>query len=222
MSSPTTADGGTGLRADAARNRMQIVAAARRIFAERGLNVPLEEIARQARVGVATLYRRFPTRTELIAAVFADKMAAYADAVDQALADPDPWHGFRGYLERVCQMQADDRGFADVLTLTFPTARPLQAERDRAYHRFVELVDRVKATGKLRADFVPEDQILLLMATGGVINATTDAAPDAWKRLLGYLTQAFTAPAGGLPEPPSPRQMYRALLRLQSSADSPD
>ncbi|SRR6266545_4000180 len=216
MTSPDTDDdGGTGLRADAARNREQIILAARRIFAERGLEVPIEQIARQAGVGVATLYRRFPTRTDLVAAVFACKMGAYADAVDQALAEPDPWHGFCGYLERVCQMQADDRGFADVLTLTFPTARPLQAERDRAYHRFVELIDRAKAAGKLRSDFVPEDHILLLMATAGVINATGDTAPDAWKRLLAYLIQAFAAPAGDLPEPPTPHQMYRALLRLK-------
>ena len=106
--------------------------AAREVFAEQGLDASTNEIARRAGVGVATLFRRFPTRDDLVAAVFADKMDAYAAAIDDALADPDPWHGFCGYIERVCAMQAEDRGFADVLTMTFPTAKRFEAERNRA------------------------------------------------------------------------------------------
>ncbi|MFD0891150.1 helix-turn-helix domain-containing protein, partial [Streptosporangium algeriense] len=75
------------LRADAARNRERVTAAARRMFAERGLDVPFEDIARQAGVGVATLYRRFPTREDLVAAAYEDGMTAYADAVAAALDD---------------------------------------------------------------------------------------------------------------------------------------
>ena len=71
------------LRADAERNRQRLIAAAREVFAERGLDVPIEDIARHAGVGVATLYRRFPTRADLIAGAFEAKMAAYADAVTQ-------------------------------------------------------------------------------------------------------------------------------------------
>src|SRR5687768_570469 len=109
-----------GLRTDAERNRVRIIEAARQMFAQHGLAVPMADIARHAGVGVATLYRRFPTRDDLIAATFAAKMTAYADAVELALADPDPWHGLTNYLHQICQMQADDQGFADVLTLTFP------------------------------------------------------------------------------------------------------
>jgi AcrR family transcriptional regulator len=207
------------LRVDAVRNRERIVAAAREIFADRGLDVPLEEVARHAGVGVATLYRRFPTRADLIAGAFEAKMTAYADAVDTALADPDPWRGFCGYLERVCAMQAADRGFADVLTLTFPAARQFETDRVRAYDGFLELIARAKDAGRLRADFVPEDLVVLLMANAGVINATGDAAPEAWRRLLAYLVQAFAADRTDrpLPEAPGPTQMYRALLRLQGS-----
>src|SRR5919108_6174329 len=97
------------MRADAARNRQRIVQAAQLAFAERGLDVPLEEIARRAGVGIATLYRRFPTRDALIAASFAPLMAAYAEAVDEALQAPDAWTGFARFLERVCAMQAADR-----------------------------------------------------------------------------------------------------------------
>ncbi|MGW0476260.1 TetR/AcrR family transcriptional regulator [Streptomyces coeruleorubidus] len=80
-------------------------------------------VARQAGVGKATLSRRFATRDHLINAVFADRMDAYATAVTQALADPDPWHGFTGCIHAVCAMQAADRGFAEVLTMTFPAAK---------------------------------------------------------------------------------------------------
>src|ERR1700712_1330894 len=89
------------LRADAERNRRRLIEAAREVFAEHGLDASTNQIARRAGVGVATLFRRFPTRDDLITATFADKMHAYAQAIDAALADPDPWQGFCGYIERV-------------------------------------------------------------------------------------------------------------------------
>ena len=203
------------LRADAERNRRRIIAAARQVFAERGLDVPMEDIARCAGVGVATLYRRFPTRGDLIAGAFADKITGYADAVTCALADPDPWAGFCGLIERLCAMQAEDRGFACVLNLTFPLAAEFQAERDRAYHGFTQLTRAAQATGQLRADFVPEDLAMLLMANAGVLDGTADAAPGTWRRFAAYMIQAFsTASRAPLPPPPTPAAMYRALLRL--------
>jgi AcrR family transcriptional regulator len=204
------------LRADARRNRERIIAAAQEVFAQRGLDVPVEDIARHAGVGVATLYRRFPTRADLIAGAFEAKMTAYADAVTQALADPDPWAGFCSFIGQVCAMQADDRGFAGVLTMTFPMARQFQAERDRAYQGFAELAGRAQAAGKLRADFVPEDLVILLMANAGVVAGTADSAPGTWRRFAAYMVQAFSAAsAEPLPAPPTPDAIYRALLRLQ-------
>ena len=209
--------GDRGLRADAERNRERIVEAAREVFAEQGLDASTNEIARHAGVGVATLFRRFPTRDDLVAAAFADKMNDYVEAVEVALADPDPWQGFCAYIERVCQMQADDRGFADVLILTFPTAKAFEADRKRSAEALTELLKRAKATGRLRDDFAHQDVPLILMANAGVVTATRDAAPDAWRRLLGYLIQSFAAEgARPLPDPPTHRQMYRALLRLTS------
>ena len=199
---------------DAERNRQRIVAAASEVFAEQGLDIPMEEIARRAGVGVGTLYRRYPTRADLIAAAFEPKMNAYADAARRALADPNPWHGFCDYVERICAMQAGDRGFTTVLTMTFPTAKRFEADRDRAFADLTTLVERAKAAGKLRADFVTEDIPMFLMANAGVLTATADAAPDTWRRLVGYFIQACAAPAAQpLPDPPTPRQMYRAMLR---------
>jgi AcrR family transcriptional regulator len=203
------------LRSDAERNRDRILGAARRLYAADGLGVSMAAVAREAGVGIATLFRRFPTQHDLIAAVFADRMTAYGDAITAALADPDPWHGFTGYLETVCAMQAADRGFAEVLTMTFPTAKALEACRDQAYEQFVELIARAKASGRLRQDFTPEDMPLLLMANAGVIAVTGEAAPDAWRRLVGYLIQAFATPdPAPLPPAPSPAAMYRAMITV--------
>lgn len=111
-------------------------------------------------------------------------------------------------------MQAGDRGFTTVLTMTFPTAREFEADRDRGFADFTTLVERAQAAGKLRADFVTQDLPMFLMANAGVLTATLDSAPDTWRRLVGYLLQACAAPhAQPLPDPPAPRQMYRAILR---------
>ena len=217
MSTPGGTGGAVarGLRAAAERNRERVLCAARDVFAEQGLDASTNEIARRAGVGVATLFRRFPTRDDLVTAAFAGKMAAYCEAIESALADPDPWHGFCSYMERVCEMQADDRAFADVLTMTFPNAKALHNDRDRTSVGLAELLVRAKATGRLRQDFAHQDVPLVLMANAGVITATRDAAPDAWRRMVGYLLQAFAADAAKpLPDPPTPTQMYRAMMRL--------
>lgn len=201
------------LRSDAERNRDRIVTAAREAYATDGLGVSMNDLARRAGIGIATLFRRFPTRDDLIAAVFADTMAAYHDAATAALTDPDPWRGFAGYLETVCAMQAANRGFADVLTTTFPTAKSLETTRQAAFRALTELITRAQEAGRLRPDFTPEDVAVLLMANAGVVAATGDAAPDAWRRHLAYLLQAY-GQAGPAPLPPSPapRSLYRAML----------
>lgn len=210
--------GGHRLRADARRNQERVLDAARAVFAEQGLEASTNEIARRAGVGVATLFRRFPTRDDLVAAAFEDKMHAYTEAIAHARADPDPWKGFCGFIERVCRMQAEDRGFADVLTLTFPTARAFEEERNQSAHALTDLLDAAKATGRLRQDFAHQDIPLILIANAGVVNATRYTAPDAWRRFVGYLIQAFAADtARPLADPPSKHQMYRALMRLSDA-----
>jgi AcrR family transcriptional regulator len=109
-------EGARGLRADAARNRAAILAVARDVFAEQGLEAPLEVIAARAGVGIATLYRRFPTREKLVAAALVEKIAQYAQAAEQALEVPDPWAGFAWFVQRICELQACDRGLGDLLS----------------------------------------------------------------------------------------------------------
>jgi AcrR family transcriptional regulator len=207
--------GDRSLRADAELNRERILAAARAVFAERGLDAPFDLIAQRAGVGQATLYRRFPRREDLIAACFAPKLAEYAAALEDALAAPDAWTGFCGFLEHVCAMQAADQGVQDVLTTTFPTAREVEAQRAHAFERLTALIRRAQSQGGLRADFVPEDVVLLLLANAGVVRAMRTAAPDAWRRLIGLMLDGLRAEcAGPLPPPPTPAQTYRAMLSV--------
>jgi|ERR1035437_2658768 AcrR family transcriptional regulator len=203
------------LRIDAERNRSRIVEAAQADFAERGLDVPLEDVAEHAGVGIATLYRRFSTRDALIAACFERRVEEYARAAEEALEAPDGWSGFCDYVERVCAMQAADRGLKDVLTRTFPDAHRLEAHRTRGYALAVQLVERAQAEGSLRPDFVFEDLVLLLMANAGVVQGAGEAAPEAWRRFVSFMLDGFRSEgASELPPPPTPRQMITAMQRL--------
>jgi AcrR family transcriptional regulator len=208
------------LRVDAERNRGRIVEAAQSVFAERGLDVPLEDVAGRAGVGIATLYRRFPTREDLIAACFERRLAEYARAAEEALEAPEAWPGFCAYVERICAMQAADRGLKDVLTRTFPDAKTLEAHRARGYGLSIQMIERAKSEGALRSDFVPEDLVLLLMANAGVVHGAGAAAPDAWRRFVALMLDGFRSEgAGPLPAPPKPRQLMRAMRRITGTVD---
>jgi AcrR family transcriptional regulator len=216
----STPEPATHLRADAANNRSRILEAARTIFAERGIDVPLDEIARRAGVGNATLYRRFPTRELLVAAVFEARVAEYVDAATQALRAADPWAAFCQFAQRVFAMQAADRGLSEVLTMNAHTTDKLDALRQRAYDDFAELVRRARATGALRADFVPEDFILLVLANQGVLRGTGEAAPRASQRFLGFVLDACRAEgAHALPSSPAgqPYAASRGPVRFYDS-----
>jgi AcrR family transcriptional regulator len=204
-----------GLRADAARNREAIIAAARAVFAEQGLGAPLDEIARRAGVGNATLYRRFPTREELVQAALLGPMVEYVAAAEDGLADPDPWAGFRDYVLRLCQLQARDRGLADLLVTTIRTpSDELEQLRRTAFDLTRQLIERAQEAGELRADFRHQDLPLLLMANAGLVQRTHAAAPDSWRRVAAFLLDGLQARAA-TPAPPPPSE--RAVLRVMAA-----
>jgi AcrR family transcriptional regulator len=209
------------LRADAERNRTRLVEAARAVFADSGLNAPLEDIAERAGVGIATLYRRFPTREELIAATYEVTMAGFAKVVEESLQAPDAWTGFSDCIERMCAMQAENRGFTNVVTMALPISTEAMALRDRAKRDLAALVQRAQEAGVLREDFVAEDIQLLLMANAGILRATRDGAPHAWRRHVAYLLEAYDARGDRsrpLPAAPTAMQMQRAMTAFRAQA----
>jgi AcrR family transcriptional regulator len=202
----TTPSGPAPLRADAARNRAAVVEAARKVFAERGLDAPLDEIARRACVGNATLYRRFPTRADLVEAVFVERMTEYARAVDDALQNPDAGAGFRAYVLRLFQLQAEDRGLAELLvTSSGEPDDELERLRGHVYRGARQLIDRAQAAGDLRRDFAPQDLALLLMANAGLVRRTAASAPGSWRRVAAFLLDGLSAHAA-TPAPPAPSE----------------
>lgn len=211
----TTCDGPRRLRADASRNRDAILVAARQLFAEHGLEAPLEEIAARARVGIATLYRRFPSRQQLVAAAMLDKVIEYAEAAEAAAAIEDPWIGFSAYVQTICELQAGDRGLADLLSMTLPADEHVEQLRRTAHQHVSGLIERAKAAGALRADFASEDLLILLIANAAIVHVTGSTAQVASRRLVALALHAFgRTDAPALPPPPSKAEMAAAMRDL--------
>ncbi|MFJ8828007.1 TetR/AcrR family transcriptional regulator [Streptomyces sp. NPDC102467] len=193
------------VRSDARDNRGRILDAARAVFGEEGLSAPMREVARRAGVGPATLYRHFPTKQALIVETFAEQRRACHAAVRDALADSDPWHGFRSLVERICELHAHSRGFADAFMTAFPEAIDFTADREQTLRAVGELAHRAQKTGHLRPGFVVDDLILMLMAHRGLQDTPRAARIAASRRFAAYVIEAFSAsPTTGAPTPLPP------------------
>ncbi|MEU8621536.1 helix-turn-helix domain-containing protein [Streptomyces sp. NPDC048623] len=206
------------LRADARRNQERILVAARAVFAEHGIDTPMATVARRAGVGVATLYRRFPTRDALVRAAFAQQMETCGRALTEALADPDPWRGFQRLVETVCELQREERGFPAAFVAAFPDSTVEHARvREQVERDFTILVRRAQAAGALRADFHPSDLAVALLSHCGLVTALPHDR-SASRRLVAYLLQSFRAEAahGALP-PPSALSLSSLPLAADSS-----
>ncbi|MFF9458583.1 TetR/AcrR family transcriptional regulator [Streptomyces flaveolus] len=183
---------GSPLRRDARRNVERIMAAALEAFTERGLDCPLEEIARRAGVSPGTVYNRFGSREALIDAVVPDLAGAkLADAVENACRGRDPWERFRAYVEAISELMAADPALSDVVTRRHddsPRLRDICAESFGHAH---VLLRNAQRAGSLRADFRPEDLSLLF----GSVAALARTSPGTWRRLLGFVLDGLRAEA---------------------------
>ena len=107
-------ESGRALRSDAERNRQRVLAAARELFAARGLEASLNDVAHHANVGVGTVYRRFATKEELVEAIFEDGIDQIAALAESALQQDDSWTGFVWFVEQLCELTATDRGLREM------------------------------------------------------------------------------------------------------------
>ncbi|WP_127507219.1 TetR/AcrR family transcriptional regulator [Actinoplanes solisilvae] len=186
------------LRSDARDNRDRVLEAARSLFSEQGLGVPMREIARRARVGPATLYRRFPTKQALIDEAFADELRACSSIVRDGCADPDPWRGLRSIVSEVTELNAGNQGFVDAFTTAHPDAVDFAAHRAGMLRSLAGLFRRAKEAGELREDVVLEDLLLMLRAGRGL-------PAEAARRFGALALEAFRAGPAGSPLPPPAR-----------------
>lgn len=176
------------LRADAARNRARIVAAATEVFAERGLDASTAEIADRAGVGEATVYRRFPTKDALITAIIATMMEETIEVAAECLLEPDPWRGIELFLREMGERANADRGLSDSAKERCVAAPELNPLRKRLLDLCAELVRRGQRAGVVRKDLTGQDLVFLIAAAGSLGKLPfPELREDLWKRYLGML-----------------------------------
>jgi AcrR family transcriptional regulator len=197
------------LRADAERNRRRILTAAREVFARRGLDAGLDEIARHAGVGTGTVYRRFPDKSLLIEALFEDRLDQMLAFVEGAVACPDPWEGLVSILEQVTQMQIEDRGLKDVIFSEVGGKETFRERRERFLPLVEQVVERAKAAGALRPDIGLTDIGAAQIMLTKVAEFTGATRPEVWRRYLQIMLDGFRAERTG-PSPLPQRELTLA------------
>lgn len=172
------------LRADAERNRQRIITAAQEVFASRGVDVTLDDIARHAGVGVGTAYRRFANREELIDAVFEGALQHLIALAEQALAHEDPWEGLVQLFLTTGQDFANDRGLRQVLLEGTQGEARGAAARERLTPAVSAVLARAQQAGHLREDIEPTDFPLIQLMLGAVTQHSRSVSTELWKRYL--------------------------------------
>ena len=198
------------MRADAARNRGRLLQAAAEAFAEQGLDVPVAEIARRAEVGPGTLFRHFPAKDDLIAAIVQERIEEIQRVADDAAAADDPWAGLSAFLWRAAEMHAQDRGLMDAIKHRALQNPCLEHPRAELLATVERLVARAKEAGALREDFEASDVPVLLSAIGG--------SGDGWRRYLTFVLDGLSTSAAA---PASARRRSSGSSRARPAPSAP-
>ena len=168
-------------RADAARNYDLLVTAAREAFAEHGTDTSLEEIARRAGVGIGTLYRRFPSRTALLEAVYVDEIQSVCDRAYDFDRELEPFEALAAWLRSFVGYGLSKKSLATELTVALGKDSPFfQSCKVNVQEAGQLLLDKAKAAGEVR----PELELMDIMRLVGGINMGRDMEPEQAHRLL--------------------------------------
>lgn len=205
------------LRRDAERNRLRILAAAREVFAGRGLDATMDDVAHHAGVGVGTVYRRFPNKDVLIEALFEERIGEVVAVAERALEHEDPWEGFVSLLGGMLAMQADDLGLKRLLQVTEPGQERLASVRQRMAPLVSRVVERAQAAGELRPDFHATDVPVLNVMLGAAADFTRGADPDAWRRQLAMLLDGLRVRGDGPSPLPGPPLGFEGVAQAMAS-----
>ncbi|MEA2134816.1 MAG: hypothetical protein QOC68_2725 [Solirubrobacteraceae bacterium] len=179
-------------RADAVRNRARVIAAAVEVFAEKGEEAVIPEIAARAGVGKGTVYRCFPTKDQLVAAVATERVRWFEREARTAAAHEDPWGAFGAFMARVADAHCRDRGM--VASMSQALELPELAEaRAAATAALRELMDRAIAQGAMRSDADPADLKILLGGIARSLAAAQERDAAVWRRSAQLIVDAFRA-----------------------------
>ena len=206
-------------RRDAREHHEKLIAAAQREFAAQGVDASLEKIARDAGVAIGTLYRHVPTRLDLLIAALEPRLQEFLEGAERALEMDDPWEAFVNYLENLLRVQAGDRGFNDFLSRRFPASPATERIHDQMCRQIEDVLTRVQEAGEARPDITLGDIVNLIWSNGRMIDATRTTAPNAWRRHLYLMLDAYRAKrAHPIPEPPmTEKQLYDAMVHLSKT-----
>jgi len=204
-------------RRDAERNRQKLIEAGRSLFAERGPDAPFEEVARRAGVGIGTLYRHFRTRDALVEVIYAAHIEEVLAAAEEGAAAEDAWAGLVGFLERVLELQARNLPLRGVF-LRHGDDTVVAERRRRIRPALAALIARARAQGSVRDDFTVGDLSLALWSFAPIFEATSEVAPEVWRRHLCILLDGIK-PAAATPQQVRPlagKQLEAAIHALRT------
>jgi AcrR family transcriptional regulator len=207
MEGPATAS--RPLRADAERNLRRLLDAAREAFAERGLAVSIDEIAKRAGVGKGTVFRRFPTKEHLVAAIVCDRLEEARQLGLTLLEDEaDPGQALLDFMRAGAELQARNRGFFEsVGQATLPEAEVLAAKQ-RLIDVIAALLSRAQAEGFVRADATAYDVLMLQCASVQAAAPFQEQAPELWRRYLDIAFDGLRAQAAHPLSHPAPQALH--------------
>jgi len=158
-----TSAGTRPLRADAQRNRDRLLEVAVRAFSDGGADVTLDAIAKEAGVGIGTLYRHFPTREALIEATYRNELARLCDAADELLDTQRPEDALRIWMDRFVDYMTTKRGMAEALRAVIASGgNPFAQSRDRLLAAITTLLTAGAQSGAVRSDIAPADALASL------------------------------------------------------------
>lgn len=182
-------------RADAQRNMETLLKAALAVFGKSGVDAPVRDIAEKAGVGVGTVYRHFPQRSDLIVAVFRQEVDACADAAAELAAKYPPVEALSRWMQRFAEFVATKRGLATALHSGDPAYEPLPAYYDSKLRPALDsLLKKAVAAGDIRTGVAPGD---LLSAVVSLCRPAHDVASDHTARMIALLIDGLRFGAGG-------------------------
>ena len=184
-------------RADAVRNREAVLDAARKVMSDEGLDAGMDDIARAAKVGVGTVYRHFPTKDDLIAALADYRFEKLAEFARDSLEEEDPVAAFDRFIMRGGELQATDRALAQVMSER-GELMSVAANRVGMLELTTKVLKRAQKAGAIRSDIRPEDIPMFMCGLGSLTSghAAPFRGPNSWKRYLGIVLDGMRAGAG--------------------------
>ncbi|NNN12060.1 MAG: TetR/AcrR family transcriptional regulator [Acidimicrobiaceae bacterium] len=208
------------LRRDAEENRDRILKSAHELFAAKGLGVTLDDVAHHARLGVGTVYRRFPNKESLVEALFEQRIIELIDIARKSLAFEDGWEGFLYLMLNMLTLEAENRGLRDVILGSEYLKQRLTDLKAEVGPPIEELIAKAQEQGSLRPDFRANDVPVLMAMAGAAQEYCGLVSPEIWKRYVAILIDGLKSNRESLTSMPESAldsdQLHQAMVQWKT------